>query len=191
MNASRLVAVLFGMGLAACGDLPEPYVIPGPTAPTAVTRQPLTWDSRDELLQWVANGVTHGPITVEGEGAGAFIRVRMDFGNYLMRGPNLDPPADGVRNARIRVRFRHDRPRPPGAVQTEYFELFFDVVKPMPPNTQPSMTEAVRPSEDWQDIALRPALYCCLAPITVRYGYVPFRSTSPATLEIDRIELTR
>jgi hypothetical protein len=53
------------------------------------------------------------------------------------------------------------------------------------------MRVGVPPSEEWLDLELKPALYCCLYPLTVRYGYVPFRSTSPATMEIDRIELTK
>ena len=43
----------------------------------------------------------------------------------------------------------------------------------------------------WQDLALMPGLYCRLQPLTVRYAYAPLRSTTPATLDIDRIELTR
>ena len=121
---------------AACGDVPEPLVIPGPTAPSRVTTgQPLIWDSREELLDWVANAVTRGPITVEGDGAAAFIRVKLDFNDYVMRGPDLVPLAAGVRGARVRARLRHDRSRSPQAVQTEDVDVYFEIIDPLFPNT--------------------------------------------------------
>ena len=76
------------------------------------------WDSREELLDWVANAVTRGPITVEGDGAAAFIRVKLNFNNSVMRGPDLVPPVAGVRGVRIRARLRHDRSRSPQSVHT-------------------------------------------------------------------------
>jgi hypothetical protein len=177
--------------LASCGDAPAPYVVEGPTAPSrATTAEPLVWDSRHELLDWVANGVTRGPITVEGEGVAAFIRVKLDS-NSLMRGPDLAPPVAGVRGARIRARLRHDRPRIPQWPQTEDVHMYFDVANAVQPNAQSSMRIAVPPSEEWVDLALNPAVYCCLQPLTVRYAYVPFFATFPSTLEIDRIELTK
>lgn len=176
----------------ACGEIPSPYVIAGPSAPSRVApERPLTWDSREELLDWVTNGVTRGPITIEGQGATAFIRVRLDFGSYVVRGPDLDPAAVGVRGARIRARLVHDRPRPPQAVQTERFTLYLDVANPQIATTQSSMYVAIAPSDDWQDLTLSPGLYCCREPLAVRYAYVPFGSTTPATLDIDLIEFLR
>jgi hypothetical protein len=188
-----LVALAIATSAAAgCGEVPESLVIPGPTAPSrVVTDQPLVWDSREELLDWVANAVTRGPITVEGDGAAAFIRVKLDINAHVMRGPDLVPPAAGVRGARVRARLRHDRSRPPQSVQTEDVDLYFEVIDPLVPATQSSMRVSVPPGEEWLDLELKPGLYCCLQPLTVRYTYIPFRSTSPATMEIDRIELTR
>jgi hypothetical protein len=185
-------AAFFGAALiAGCGAIPEEHVIPGPTAPSRVTTEtPLVWDSRAELLDWVGNGVTRGPITVEGEGAAAFIRVKLDVGS-LLRGPDLAPPVTGVRGARIRARLRHDRPRIPQWPQTEDVQMYFDLVNPVQPNTQSSMRARVPPSEEWVDLIFNPALYCCVQPLTVRYAYVPFFPTFPSTLEIDRIELTK
>jgi hypothetical protein len=192
MSRYLLAFVIVTAAATGCGDVPGPVVIPGPTAPSRVTTdQPLVWDSREELLEWVANGVTRGPITVEGDGAAAFIRVKLDLHDYVMRGPDLGPPAEGVRGARLRARLGHDRPRAPQAAQTEDFHLYFEVINPHVPNTQSSMRIGVPPSEGWVDLELEPALYCCLQPLTVKYVYVPFRSTSPATREIDRIELTK
>ena len=76
-------------------------------------------------------------------------------------------------------------------MQTEDVDLYFEIIDPIVPNTQSSMRVSVPPGEEWLDLELKPALYCCLQPLTVRYAYVPFRSTSPATMEIDRIELTK
>lgn len=192
MNRYLLGLVIAMAAATGCSDVPALVVIPGPAAPSRVTTdQPLVWDSREELLEWVANAVTRGPITVEGDGAAAFIRVKLDLKDYVMRGPDLVPPAAGVRGVRIRARLRHDRSRPPQAVQTEEFHLYFEVIDPEVPNTQPTMRVNVPPGEEWLDLELKPALYCCLRPLTVRYAYVPFRSTSAATMEIDRIELTK
>ncbi|HMF61228.1 MAG TPA: hypothetical protein VK595_12700, partial [Vicinamibacterales bacterium] len=61
-----------------------------------------------------ANAVTRGPITVEGDGAAAFIRVKLDVNDYVMRSPDLAPPAAGVRGARVRAgpdRKRRSHPR--------------------------------------------------------------------------------
>jgi hypothetical protein len=192
MSRYLLALVIVTAAATGCGDVPGPVVIPGPTAPSRVTTdQPLVWDSREELLEWVANGVTRGPITVEGDGAAAFIRVKLDLSDYVMRGPDLVPAAAGVRGARIRARLRHDRSRPAQTGQTEEFHLYFEVSDPDVPNTQSSMQVNVPPGEEWIDLELKPALYCCLHPLTVKYVYVPFRSTSPATMEIDRLELTK
>lgn len=192
MSRYLLVLAIATVTVVGCGDVPEALVIPGPSAPSRVTTdRPLVWDSREELLDWVANAGTRGPITVEGDGAAAFIRVKLDLNDYVLRGPDLVPPAADVRGARIRARLRHDRSRPPQAVQTEEFHLYFEVINPVVPNTQSSMRIGVPPGEEWLDLELEPALYCCLRPLTVRYVYVPFRSTSPATMEIDRIELKK
>jgi hypothetical protein len=191
MSKYLLGFVIATAAAAGCGDVPEPLVVPGPTAPSRITTdEPFVWDSREELLDWVANAVTRGPITVEGDGAAAFIRVRLDFNDYVMRGPDLVPPVAGVRGARIRARLRPDRSRSPVA-QAEDVHLYFEVVDPVVPNAQSSMRVSLPSGEEWLDLQLKPALYCCLQPLTVKYGYVPFRSTSPATMEIDRIELTK
>lgn len=185
---AALVAMLLA---AACGEAPAPYLIAGPTAPArVVTEQPLAWDSREELLDWVANAVTRGPIAVEGEGRAAFIRVKLEFGNYVLRGPDLVPPAAGITGARVRARLQHDRPRHPQFLPTEYVELYFEIVNPPVAHAQASVLATVSPG-DWQDLELKPAMYCCTPPVTVRYAFLPFRATTPSTLDIDRIELTR
>lgn len=156
--SNYVVALVIATAAAAgCGNVPEPLVIPGPTAPSRVTTdQPLVWDSREELLDWVANAVTRGPITVEGDGAAAFIRVKLDFNDYVMRGPDLVPLAAGVRGARVRARLRHDRSRSPQAVQIEDVHLYFEVIDPLVPNTQSSMRVSVPPGEEWLDLELKP-----------------------------------
>ena len=176
----------------ACGAPPQDFVIPGPAAPSRVTTaRPLVWDSREELADWTMNAVTRGSVTLEGEGRDAFVRVVLGFNGAVLRGPDLAPPVPGVRGARVRVRLRHDRPRAPGSVQTERFELRYEVESPAKMLEQPSMYVNVEPSDDWRELSLRPGLFCCLSPLTVRYGYVSFGSTSPATMEIDWIELTQ
>src|SRR5918999_1306133 len=163
MSKYLLALVIATAAAPGCADVPEPLVIPGPTAPSRVTtHQPLVWDSREELLDWVANAVTRGPITVEGDGAAAFILVKLDFNDHVMRGPDLVPPAAGVRGARVRARLRHDRSRPPQSVQPEDVHLYFEVIDPVVPTTQSSMRASVPPGEEWLDLELKPGLYCCL-----------------------------
>src|SRR5687768_15238552 len=177
MSKDLLAVVIATAAAVGCGGVAEPFVIPGPTAPSRVTTdQPLVWDSREELLDWVANAVTRGPITVEGDGAAAFIRVRLDVNDYVLRGPDLEPPAAGVRGARIRARLRPDLSRSSQA-PAEEVHLYFEVIDPVVPNAQSSMRIGVPSGEEWLDLQLKPALYCCLQPLTVRYAYVPFRST--------------
>src|SRR5687768_3146838 len=140
MSKDLLAVVIATAAAVGCGGVAEPFVIPGPTAPSRVTTdQLLVWDSREELLDWVSNAVTRGPISVEGDGAAAFIRVKLDINHHVMRGPDLVPPATGVRGARVRARLRHDRTRSPQSVQTEDVDLYFEVIDPFVPTTQSSM----------------------------------------------------
>lgn len=191
MTTQRFGALVMLLLAAGCGDAPASYIIPGPTAPSrVVTEQPLVWDSREELLDWVANAATRGPITVEGDGRAAFVRVKLEFGTTLLRGPDLDPPAAGITGARVRARLQRDAPRHPQFLPTEYVELTFEIANPPVPHAQASVLATVSPG-DWQDLDLKPVMNCCSPPVTVRYAYIPFRATSPSTLDIDRIELTR
>lgn len=191
MKRLAAAALVGAATLAGCGDAPAPFVVPGPTAPSrVVTAQPLVWDSRDELLDWVSNGVTRGPITVEGTGTAAFIRIKLDF-ESLLRGPDLSPAVSGIRGMRLRARLRHDRPRIPQWPQTEDVHMYFEVENPVEPNEQSSMRARVPPTQDWVDLVLDPMVNCCTQPLTVRYAYVPFFPSFPSTLEIDRIELTK
>lgn len=191
MKALSCGAIVASLLAAGCGDPPASYIIPSPTAPSrVVTEQPLVWDSREELVDWVANAVTRGPITVEGEGRAAFIRVKLEFGHYVLRGPDLAPPAAGITGARIRARLQRDAPRHSQFLPTEYVELTFEIVDPPAPYAQASVLATVAPG-DWQDLELKPVMNCCSPPVTVRYAYIPFRATTLSTLDIDRIELTR
>ncbi len=191
MTSARVAAAAAMLLGAACGERPESYIIPGPTAPgRVVTEQPLVWDSREELLDWVANAATRGPIAVEGDGRAAFIRVKLEFGTTLLRGPDLDPPAVEIAGARIRARLQRDAARHPQFLPTEYVELTFEIVNPPAPFAQASVLAMVSPG-DWQDLDLKPVMNCCSPPVAVRYAYIPFRATTPSTLDIDRIELTR
>ena len=91
------------LAATSCTSQPAaPTWVPGPGVPPVPTAQPLTWDARDELTAWVANGVSKGPISVEGEGTAAFIRVLTGAGyppitpdspsmQAVLRGPDLDP----------------------------------------------------------------------------------------------------
>jgi hypothetical protein len=94
-----LALVIATAAVVGCGDAGTARHSGTDRAKPAHTDQPFVWDSREELLDWAANAVTRGPITVEGDGAAAFIRVKLDVSDDLMRGPGL-ALATGVRGAR-------------------------------------------------------------------------------------------
>jgi hypothetical protein len=144
------------------------------------------WDSRTELADWVDNSITRGPVTLEGDGTAAFLRVRRGATTALLRGPDLPTPAAGVQSARIRVRLRYDFP-PTGFPRTDRFGLTFDVTNPPTPGVQPHLFATVPPGDDWQELTLLSDAYCCTPPFTVRYGYVELFHNQPATLDIDWI----
>ena len=51
-------------------------MIPGPPVPNPMpTASSYVWDTRDELVIWVENPVAVGSLALEGDGAGAFIRI--------------------------------------------------------------------------------------------------------------------
>jgi hypothetical protein len=46
----------------------------------------------------------------------------------------------------------------------------FEVIDPVVPNAQSSMRVAIPSGEEWLDLQLKPALYCRLQPLTVKYA---------------------
>ena len=70
---------------------------PGPgRAESFPTAPPYVWDTADELLIWMNNPVARGSLALEGSGTDAFIRIDRATANWLLRGPDLEPAAEGV-----------------------------------------------------------------------------------------------
>jgi hypothetical protein len=88
------VAVLIG----ACevgGPRPAKFIA-GPAVPSPIpTGAPYVWDTRTELEVWTENAVTSGQITLQGIGREAVINFDRPSESWVLRGPDLEPPAEG------------------------------------------------------------------------------------------------
>src|SRR5438309_177487 len=101
---ARTIVVMAALVAVGCQSSPvAPTVSPPPAVPAVPTAAPNTWDSREELAAWVGNDQSRGGLTLAGDGVEAVIRVDMNAGNALLRGPDLDPP---VTMTAARVRYR-------------------------------------------------------------------------------------
>lgn len=172
---------------------PAAFVIPGPTVPSPLpTAPPYVWDTRDELSIWMNNPVARGSLALEGSGVEAFIRIDRADGEWLLRGPDLTPPAAGVRTLSIRYRWRPDPGLPSTAVRTALVTAHFQTTTPVvgyDPNAQAAASSDLEPRNDWTDIALIPGQF--KPPIEVKHCYVHSFGANRGLLEIDRIELVR
>lgn len=169
-------------------------VIPGPTVPSAhPTAAPFVWDAREELDIWVNNPVTRGPVPVSlvGEGVDAFIRIEPRRGSdgWLLRGPDLDPPAAAARTLRIWYRWRLDPTLSPNASRTFGLWVIFEALNPPRPPDQPGDFELLQPESDWTIADFSPGF--AGAPLDVKYVYLHQFSSNAGVFELDRIELVR
>src|SRR5438128_2634650 len=99
-RALALASFTGGLLMAACeaGGPGAPHVIPGPTVPSPIpTISPYRWDTRAELEIWTTNRVSRGPLAIDGVDADAFIRIDPASADWVLRGPDLDPPARAIR----------------------------------------------------------------------------------------------
>ncbi len=193
-NGHALVAafaLLLGCGLLTGCRMENgrpAYAIPGPTVPSEVpTQAPYVWDSREELEVWTNNDVSHGPVSLEGNGREAVVRIATGSGEWVLRGPDLDPPARSVRTVRVRVRWTQGREtKQPSSVSigTGF----------QPPGNSAGQyggdISNIRASTEWAEVQLERR--ASQAPFDVRYAYLyDSRSEDTGVLEIDRIELVR
>ena len=192
MNGRRaLLALAIAVG-AACGrDERTSFVIPGPTAPSTVpTAAPFVWDSREELGDWLNNGVTRGAVSLDGSGQDAVIRVDRQESEWVLRGPDLSPTATGVRSARLRYRWRLDSTAS-STSRTIYVVVYFDAPLGLPDyqRGQASTSQLLQPSEGFTEATFTLGQY--IPALDVRYFYISSTSANRGVLEIDRIELGR
>ena len=187
-------AIVFAVLTMGCegATRPSPIVIPGPPVPNPMpTASPYVWDTRDELAIWVDNPVALGPLELDGDGSGAFIRVAQAEREWTLRGPDLDPSATGVRTLLLRYRWRPDPALSSVASRTLRATAYFETTAPLQPfyYGQGAASAELEPREDWTDITLIPGQFA--PPIDVRYCYVHAFGATRGVLEIDRIELVR
>jgi hypothetical protein len=192
MSARLLLLCLAIAANAGCDhEVRGSFVIPGPTVPSSIpTAAPFVWDSRDELDVWVHNAVSRGSMTLEGSGPDAFVRLDRPDQEWVLRGPDLSPPATAIRTARLRYRWRLDPTLSAGASRTAYVTVHFDAPGlPEYQNGQASVTVPLQPSDVFTDGSFTLGQY--FQALDVRYVYVSCSGTNRGVFEIDRIEIVR
>jgi hypothetical protein len=190
---------VFILGLAiasACQSSPTaPYVIEAPRVAPVATAKPYVWESADELVGWVKDGVSTGAVSVKGDGIDAVIRVDLSGGPASLHGPDLDPPLADVQEVRMRYRWfaRNASDRPQVYVYLR------------PPQVSDRGTMPRLFPQDFSEILsgawLEKTLSTWMAThptYPVMYGFISVSSATSSpqttdhwTLEIDRIELVR
>jgi hypothetical protein len=191
-----LSPILFALLTAGCeiGSRPPGVIIPGPAVPSPFpTAAPYVWDTADELSIWMNNPVARGSLALEGSGPDAFIRIDRTDRDWLLRGPDLEPAAEGVRTVNIRYRWRPDPGLPPTEVQTTRVSAHFQTTTPAvptDPTAQAHLSSNLPPRNDWTDVALVPQGQF-KPPIGVKYCYLQSYGANRGVLEIARIELVR
>ena len=175
------------------GQRPESFVVPGPTVPSPLpTTSPYVWDSSQELAIWANNPVAKGNPVLEEIGSDAFIRIARADGEWVLRGPDLVPPAEGVQTLRFRYRWQPDPSLSPTASRTMVVTTYFETVASigwLDPHDQGAATAVLQPQNEWTELRFAPSQY--RPPIDVRYCYVHSFGGNRGTLEIDRIELVQ
>lgn len=189
LAALALASLGVSLALAACelGGPQPARVIPGPTVPSPIpTRAPYVWDTRAELEIWT-NSVTRGPVAVEGAGREAFIRIDPASAEWVLRGPDLEPPAAAVKTVRIRYRWTPASDLEPAAVRTGNLIAYFETLQLGP--DQPTAGAEIFPTEGWTDVEFRPGSYT--GALDVRYMYFRSFGWNRGVFEIDSIRIVQ
>lgn len=182
-----LVFMTSTLVLVGCeiGGQPTLQSIAGPSvvSPTP-TQAPYVWEGERGLEIWAKNSVTRGSVTLVGSGDTAFIRVDPASGEFVLRGPDLDPPARGVRGVRIRCRWVPDPSLQPGAALALSLVAHFERAPTDP--EQPTAYAMINPTPEWTDVHLDGAFSDLTA---VRYAYLHSWGGNRGAFDIARIEL--
>ena len=165
----------------------QPWVIPGPTVPGVVLREPFVWDTRAELEAWTENGVSRGTFQIDDEGSNGAIAIEFGAGQYVMlRGPNLDPPLQRVRAVRIRYKWS-----PSGSRKIGELAARFDAVNSPRVDLQLHAFADLREGSTWIETELKVPSYAgTYTPLDVNYIYLEGDAWSnEGVLKIDAIAL--
>jgi hypothetical protein len=168
------------------GGPASPFVIPGPTVPNPLpSSPPYRWDTREELEIWTSNLVSRGPLAINGAGVDAFIRIDPASADWVLRGPDLNPPAHGIQTVRVRYKWRPDPSLQPAASQTGHLVAYFNRSPAQP--EQPAAHGTITPSTPWHEISFTPGNF--RGPLDVDYIYLYAGAWNRGVFELDWIEL--
>jgi hypothetical protein len=161
-----------------------PQIIPGPSVPSPVPlHAPYVWDTREELVVWTENIVSRGSFSIDNDDSNGAIAIQLagtSGGMLLLRGPNMDPPAQAIRAVRIRYQWFPDgTPNP--------FSLWvsFDATNSPTADLQPGASATLKAGPGWQEIEFRHFT----PPLDVRYVYFWTYAPGVGLLKIDAITL--
>lgn len=187
--ACSFVLIGTAMLIGACkvGGPKPPQFIAGPSVPSPIpTGAPHLWDTRTELEVWARNAVTSGPMTVLGSGADAVINFDRPSESWVLRGPDLEPPAEGVSGVRIRYRWEPDPRLQAGASRTGSITAHFEKV-PFAIDQPAADAWRISPTDGWTEFDFAPP--SLREGVDMRYVYMTSSGFNPGVLQIDRIEL--
>jgi hypothetical protein len=183
------------VSMAACETTVdrEPYYLVAPDTIAPSVASPLSrWDSRAELQQWVENPWTEGPYSLGFEDGVEFAHVNLRPGvSSALYGPNLQPPFEGLRSVRVRVRYSAQ------AGTSSRLNLVDAHVVPTvhdPANSRVAyyyVWGAATPDE-WQVLELQYQDYTGYPPVVdARWVYIAIGRAGEIGVDIDWIELVR
>jgi hypothetical protein len=179
------IGCLVACGLTAGCELENtgvPQIIPGPSVPSPVPlRAPYVWDAREDLVVWIQNPVSRGSFAIDTDDSNGAIAIQVAGTSALLvlRGPDIEPPAQAIRAVRIRYRWSPDRPS-----DTLSMWVAFDAINSTPAEVQPRAFATLTAAPGWQEKEFRYE-----TPLDVRYVYFGTYSLGAGVLKLDAITL--
>ena len=145
--------------MAACelDNTGTPQVIAGPSVPSPVPlHAPYVWDTPEELKVWTDNAVSRGLFSIDSDDSNGAITIQFagssippSGGSFplLLRGPDIDPPAQAIRAFRIRYQWLTELP-------VSFYPTFFVAVEATnaPSDVQPRNFKSLQAGPGWKDL---------------------------------------
>ena len=186
-SSAFLLGVALLLGACEVGGPKPAQLIAGPAVPSPIpTSPPHVWDTRTELEVWAKNAVTSGQMTVQGIDREAVINFDRPSDSWVLRGPDLEPPAEGILGVRIRYRWEPDPRLGPGSSRTGSMTAHFEKV-PFAIDQPEAGVWPLSPTDGWTELDFVPA--SLRDRVDVRYVYITSSGFNPGVLQIDRIAL--
>jgi hypothetical protein len=144
-------------------------------------RAPYIWDTRDELVVWTGNPVSRGSFSIDTDDSNGAIAIQLPSpSGMLLRGPDIDQPAQAIRAVLVRYRWFPERRQ-----DSLSMWVAFDATNPPAADQQPRAFATLTAGAGWQEVEFRQA-----APLDVRYVYFGIYSVGAGVLKLDAITLT-